>query len=176
MSIYNQLEVLGMYNSIYRPLFSFSFLCGRKGISRGRITYNGKKLHVGINNSSFSIGSLFLNPVYFLRFFFSFFLAKKYLTLKSVVFLLTLCKKLLFKGNTVHVERAAMLRECLKQMLGKLEDPLSKLEMIDDLERLGISYHFENEIGKILMDINNEDNNDVTVKKIYMQHLLYLEF
>ena len=41
-------------------------------------------------------------------------------------------------------------------LLENVRDPLSKLEHIDILQRLGISYHFEAQIKTILEDIYNK--------------------
>ncbi|KAI3822002.1 hypothetical protein L1987_09583 [Smallanthus sonchifolius] len=47
--------------------------------------------------------------------------------------------------------RADKLKEAVKMMMSKeTADPLSTLELIDDSQRLGISYHFEDEIRNLL--------------------------
>ncbi|THG13153.1 hypothetical protein TEA_012692 [Camellia sinensis var. sinensis] len=47
-------------------------------------------------------------------------------------------------------------------MLAEVVDPLGGLEMIDDLQRLGVCYHFEDEIKRVLDNIRNDDkwNNE----------------
>ena len=40
-------------------------------------------------------------------------------------------------------------------MLDKVVDPLDGLELIDDLQRLGVFYHFEGEIKRVLESIYN---------------------
>ncbi|KAJ0714581.1 putative R-linalool synthase [Helianthus annuus] len=40
-------------------------------------------------------------------------------------------------------------------IIRKVGSPLSTLELIDDLQRLGISYHFEDEIRNLLDEIYN---------------------
>ncbi|KAK9077084.1 hypothetical protein SSX86_005420 [Deinandra increscens subsp. villosa] len=46
--------------------------------------------------------------------------------------------------------RAETLKGTVKMMISKLGNLLNTLEMIDDLQRLGISYHFENEKRNLL--------------------------
>ncbi|KAK2989236.1 hypothetical protein RJ640_029534, partial [Escallonia rubra] len=62
-------------------------------------------------------------------------------------------------GET-HIERAVKLKENVRMMLDKLEEeaPLHRLEMIDTVQRLGISYHFGFEIKKILESIYRCDH------------------
>ncbi|XP_021910220.1 myrcene synthase, chloroplastic-like [Carica papaya] len=54
------------------------------------------------------------------------------------------------------------LKAQVSTMLELLEDPLDSIELIDILERLGLSYHFTNDIDKILKCISekNKTNND----------------
>ena len=47
-------------------------------------------------------------------------------------------------------ERATKLVEEVRKMLDQVMDPLEMLEFIDTLQRLGLSYHFENETKRIL--------------------------
>ncbi|KAL7233761.1 hypothetical protein ACSBR1_017382 [Camellia fascicularis] len=62
-----------------------------------------------------------------------------------------------YKGD-MYVKRAAKLEEDVKRMLDKVADPLAGLEMIDDLQRLGVFYHFEDEIKRVLDSIYNNIN------------------
>ena len=55
----------------------------------------------------------------------------------------------------MHVKWAAMLKEDVKRMLDKVVDPLDGLGIIDDLQRLGVFYHFEDEIKRILENTYN---------------------
>ncbi|XP_031128850.1 (-)-alpha-terpineol synthase-like [Ipomoea triloba] len=50
-------------------------------------------------------------------------------------------------------KRAAELKEGVRKMVEKKMDPLEKLELVDLLQRLGISYHFEDEIQHVLEHI-----------------------
>ncbi|KAL9998299.1 putative R-linalool synthase [Helianthus debilis subsp. tardiflorus] len=48
---------------------------------------------------------------------------------------------------------ADTLKEAVKKMIPKVGNPLSALELVDDLQRLGISYHFDDEISNLLETI-----------------------
>ncbi|CAA2977604.1 terpene synthase 10-like [Olea europaea subsp. europaea] len=56
-----------------------------------------------------------------------------------------------------------------KIMLDEATEPQDQLNLIDDLQRLGISYHFEDEIKHILTFINRKDdkNNEPRIKDLY---------
>ncbi|XP_062119906.1 terpene synthase 10-like [Humulus lupulus] len=51
------------------------------------------------------------------------------------------------------------------------DDPLSQLELIDVLQRLGISYHFEDQVNGILKDIYNSNNYIYKTNNIYATSL-----
>ncbi|KAF5938056.1 hypothetical protein HYC85_025562 [Camellia sinensis] len=59
--------------------------------------------------------------------------------------------------NNIYVKGAEKLKEEVKRMLAEVVDPLGGLEMIDDLQRLGVFYHFEDEIKRVLDNIRNDD-------------------
>ncbi|XP_031129083.1 (-)-alpha-terpineol synthase-like [Ipomoea triloba] len=50
-------------------------------------------------------------------------------------------------------KRAAELKEGVRKMVDENMDPLEKLELVDLLQRLGVSYHFEDEIQHVLEHI-----------------------
>ncbi|XP_019171494.1 PREDICTED: (-)-alpha-terpineol synthase-like [Ipomoea nil] len=50
-------------------------------------------------------------------------------------------------------KRAAELKEGVRKMVEEKMDPLEKLELVDLLQRLGVSYHFEDEIQHVLEHI-----------------------
>ncbi|KAJ0623102.1 putative phosphopantothenoylcysteine decarboxylase [Helianthus annuus] len=53
------------------------------------------------------------------------------------------------KGTRLQA-RADTLKDAVKMMIHKGGNQLNTLQMIDDLQRLGISYHFEDEIRNLL--------------------------
>ncbi|XVF15081.1 hypothetical protein REPUB_Repub09cG0118500 [Reevesia pubescens] len=61
-------------------------------------------------------------------------------------------------------ERAIRLVGEVRMMLDQVMDPLEKLELLDSLQRLGLSYHFGNEIKRILESIR-ADRSNVSWKK-----------
>ncbi|XVF17076.1 hypothetical protein REPUB_Repub10bG0086800 [Reevesia pubescens] len=63
-----------------------------------------------------------------------------------------------------YKERASKLVGKLRMMLDNVVDPFEKLELIDTLQRLGLSYHFEDEINKTLKNIST-DHSSVAWKK-----------
>ena len=50
-------------------------------------------------------------------------------------------------------------------MLHKVVGPLEQLELIDTLQRLGLSYHFESEMKRILEGLYNNDHCGDTWKE-----------
>ncbi|KAK9014942.1 hypothetical protein V6N11_006077 [Hibiscus sabdariffa] len=54
-------------------------------------------------------------------------------------------------------EQAMRLVGEVRMMLEKAMEPLKKLELIDKLQRLGLSYHFQKEIKRILEDIWSDE-------------------
>ena len=59
----------------------------------------------------------------------------------------------------LHLKQSRVLREEVRMMLCKVENQLDQLELIDVLQRLGVAYHFKNEIRNILDNIYNMDNS-----------------
>ncbi|MED6195317.1 hypothetical protein PIB30_036788 [Stylosanthes scabra] len=59
-----------------------------------------------------------------------------------------------YKGD-VYVEKRQFLREEVRKMVCKVENGVDQLELIDVLQRLGLAYHFNNEIKNMLDNIYN---------------------
>ncbi|KAM7500245.1 hypothetical protein LguiA_024659 [Lonicera macranthoides] len=59
-----------------------------------------------------------------------------------------------YQGDS-YTRRANELKEEVRMMLNQVEDPVRKLELIDILQRIGVYYHFEVEIKRILESIND---------------------
>ncbi|XP_030936303.1 myrcene synthase, chloroplastic-like [Quercus lobata] len=57
------------------------------------------------------------------------------------------------------------LKEQVRMMLHKVVGPLEQLELIDTLQRLGLFYHFESEMKRILEALYNNDNCGDTWKE-----------
>ncbi|XP_023755106.1 R-linalool synthase QH1, chloroplastic [Lactuca sativa] len=57
-----------------------------------------------------------------------------------------------YKGNDYTSRRDSMM-EAVKALIGNVRKPLTTLELIDDLQRLGIAYHFRYEISYLLEKI-----------------------
>ncbi|XP_034703599.1 (-)-alpha-terpineol synthase-like [Vitis riparia] len=79
-----------------------------------------------------------------------------------------------YTGETC-IGRLDQLKREVKMMLGKVEKPLDQLELIDLLQRLGISYQFEDEIKRLLNSIYCNHNIDDKWKKENL-HATALEF
>ena len=71
-----------------------------------------------------------------------------------------------------------MLKEQVRMMLHKVVDPIEQLELIDIWQRLGISYHFEGEIKRILEGLyNNIDHgSDIDTWKTKNLYATSLKF
>ncbi|XP_010545879.1 PREDICTED: (E)-beta-ocimene synthase, chloroplastic-like [Tarenaya hassleriana] len=69
--------------------------------------------------------------------------------------------------------RAKLLKEDVRKMLLETETSTEQLELIDALQRLGISYHFEREIGDILTRISTVDRKGGKKEEL---HATALEF
>lgn len=60
----------------------------------------------------------------------------------------------------VHPSSYYKMKRRIRDMLLKKVEPSSKLQTIDAMQRLGISYHFEDEISNILYSVSNESTKD----------------
>ncbi|CDP15198.1 unnamed protein product [Coffea canephora] len=57
-----------------------------------------------------------------------------------------------------YINRCLVLKEQVKMMLDEEVDLLIQLKLIDDLQRLGIAYHFQNKIQSILSGVYKENH------------------
>ncbi|KAL6962443.1 lysase [Sarracenia purpurea var. burkii] len=78
-----------------------------------------------------------------------------------------------YKGDA-YLKRVMKLKEDVKIMLDNVSDPLDGLELIDNLQRLGVFYHFEEEIKRILERIYNEKDDSWSIPKDL--HAMALKF
>uniref|UniRef100_A0A2N9GH73 Terpene synthase N-terminal domain-containing protein n=1 Tax=Fagus sylvatica TaxID=28930 RepID=A0A2N9GH73_FAGSY len=69
-----------------------------------------------------------------------------------------------------------MLKAQVRMMLHNVVDPLEQLELIDILQRLGLSYHFEGEIKRILQDLYNINDHGGDVGKTKDLYATALKF
>ncbi|TYI32154.1 hypothetical protein ES332_A04G039100v1 [Gossypium tomentosum] len=70
-----------------------------------------------------------------------------------------------FVQDESYNERASKLQEEVRMMLGNMVDSLEKLELIDTLQKLGLSYHFQAEINNTLKNISTDRTGTVAWKK-----------
>ena len=64
----------------------------------------------------------------------------------------------------------------VRMMLHKVVDPLEQLELIDILQRLGLSYHFEGEIKRIiecLYNMNDHGGDSWKTENLYATALKF---
>lgn len=72
-------------------------------------------------------------------------------------------------------ERATKLEEKVRSMINETDmEPLSLLELIDDIERLGLFFRFEEWINKALLELVSSQNfKDRTTKTLHETALLF---
>lgn len=81
-----------------------------------------------------------------------------------------------YKG-LVYEKQLAQLKQKVRKMIENAQEPLERLEFIDALERLGVSYHFEAEIATILKNIYGDhvDHRNTLIQTGDV-HAMALEF
>ncbi|PQQ16398.1 (-)-germacrene D synthase-like [Prunus yedoensis var. nudiflora] len=63
--------------------------------------------------------------------------------------------------NIKAKQRAQELKEKVKMIImAPVKKPSQKLDLIDDIQRLGVSHHFENEIEELLQQIHNSSHDN----------------
>ncbi|TYI08979.1 hypothetical protein ES332_A09G039100v1 [Gossypium tomentosum] len=70
-----------------------------------------------------------------------------------------------FVQDESYKEQSSKLKEEVRMMFENVVDPLEKLELIDTIQRLGLSYHFGDEIKKTLKNISIERGSTVASNK-----------
>ncbi|CAI9783888.1 unnamed protein product [Fraxinus pennsylvanica] len=74
-----------------------------------------------------------------------------------------------------YLELAENLKEKIRIIINKTEDVLHQLELIDNLQRLDVCYHFKDEVKKILEHIylTNKDSDNQNEKDLYSTALKF---
>ncbi|KAK1368637.1 (+)-delta-cadinene synthase [Heracleum sosnowskyi] len=77
-----------------------------------------------------------------------------------------------YMGEAIDA-RASALREEVRMIFNNVVEPLDQLELIDQLQRLGLDYHFHDEINRTLKNIHTGQKNETWEKDL---HATALEF
>lgn len=65
------------------------------------------------------------------------------------------------------------LKEEVRSMFAAIEKSSEKLSLIDSIQRLGLSYHFEHEINEVLKLMQNPCNVDEEDEDLYIMTLRF---
>jgi hypothetical protein len=68
--------------------------------------------------------------------------------------------------------RDVLITEARKKLIGMNNDPMAKMKLIDAAQRLGISYHFEDEIHASLQKLNSMVFNSENARGVCLQFWL----
>ncbi|BFG29334.1 hypothetical protein CerSpe_156090 [Prunus speciosa] len=76
--------------------------------------------------------------------------------------------------NIEAKQRAQELKEKVKMIImAPVKTPSQKLDLIDDIQRLGVSHHFENEIEELLQQIHNSSHDSTESRDQETDNELY---
>ncbi|KAI4324235.1 hypothetical protein L6164_023789 [Bauhinia variegata] len=78
-----------------------------------------------------------------------------------------------FLDNELYAQQRNELKEEVRTMLCTMKNPLYQLELIDDLQRLGVAYHFKNEINNILNHVYKNVDSLMEEKNLYFTALKF---
>ncbi|MFQ6644594.1 hypothetical protein Gotur_019234 [Gossypium turneri] len=70
-----------------------------------------------------------------------------------------------YKGDEYTRQVEELKGTVKKMMIG--DQPLEQLEMIDNLQRLGVAYHFDDEINNILLNVYKNSNDQMKKDNLY---------
>lgn len=65
---------------------------------------------------------------------------------------------------TTREQHEALKQEIRRMITATTENPAEKLQLIDEIQRLGVSYHFEKEIEDVLEELSRDldcDSDDL---------------
>ncbi|KAK4858115.1 hypothetical protein QYF36_011262 [Acer negundo] len=75
-----------------------------------------------------------------------------------------------------YADKVKELKEDVRVMLVKEADPLHQMELIETLQRLGLSYHFDHEIKSILGTIYDKRRSNINMPKQESLYVVAVEF
>lgn len=73
----------------------------------------------------------------------------------------------------MYAEKYRVLKEKVKMIICKIENEVDQLEFIDVLQRLGVDYHFNNEIRNMLDNIYKTETSNLKNNNLYATALKF---